>query len=62
MSKSCDHQCQFKVQLEVNGKPVGINNFVQNVFGSAINGMVCSLKNAEKAQEIIVKIKRENKE
>ena len=46
------------VELTVNGKRVGMNPFVKTVFINVILGIVESLKNTEKPDEIILKISR----
>ena len=46
----------FKVELTVNGKKVGLNPFVENVFARIILSLVESLKNTGEPGEVVVKV------
>jgi len=46
----------FKVELTVNGKKVGMNPFVKTVFEKVIRGLVESLKNMDEPEEIVVRL------
>jgi hypothetical protein len=49
-------QKDYKVELTVNGKKVGMNPFVKTVFARVILSLVESLKNTGEAGEIVVKV------
>jgi len=46
----------FKVDLTIDNKKVGLNSFVKNVFYNVIMGIVKSLKNVEDPKKIELKI------
>ena len=46
----------FKVELVVNGKKVGLNPFVKTVFARVILSLVESLKNTGEPGEVVVKV------
>ena len=46
----------FKVELTVNGKKVGMNPFVKTVFAKVIQSLVESLKNTGEPEEIVVRL------
>ena len=48
----------FKIELTVNNKKVGLKSFVQGVFVNVILGMVKTLKNVDEPEDIVVKIQR----
>ena len=46
----------FKVELTVNGKMVGMNPYVKTVFAKMILSLVGAFKNTGEAGEIVVKV------
>jgi len=46
----------FKVELTVNGKKVGMNPFVKTLFAKVIVSLVESLKNTGEPEEIVLKV------
>lgn len=46
----------FKVELTVNGKKVGLNPFVKTVFARVILSLVETLKNTGEPGEVVVKV------
>ena len=51
-------ESDFKIELTVNNKKVGLKSFVQGVFVNVILGMVKTLKNVDEPEDIVVKIQR----
>jgi hypothetical protein len=48
----------YKVELAVNGKKVGMNPFVKTVFAKVILSLVETLKNTGEPGEIVVKVSK----
>jgi hypothetical protein len=46
-----------ELELQVNGKSVGMNPFVKTVFHKVIVSLVSSLKKTEGASEIVIRLK-----
>lgn len=57
---SCDpkHHGSAIVVLEVNGKNIELNNFVQGFISQTISGMVRSLKGVDESETISLKISK----
>jgi hypothetical protein len=56
MEDDMNENQNFTVELTVNGKKVGMNPFVKNVFAKVILSLVESLKNTGEPEEIVVKV------
>jgi hypothetical protein len=56
MEDDMNENQDFKIELTVNGKKVGMNPFVKTVFVKIILSLVESLKNTEEPEEIVVKV------
>ena len=48
----------YTVELEVDGRRVGLNKFVRAVFINVTTGMVQPLKNMGEPEEIVLRIHR----
>lgn len=48
----------YTVELQVNGKKIGLKPFVQDVFYNVITGIVSTLKKVQNPEEIVLKIKK----
>ena len=49
---------EYGIELMINGKRIGMNRFVQALIINVIIGIVSSLKNTGKADEIVLTIKK----
>lgn len=58
MAHEAGIESDFKIELTVNNKKVGLKSFVQGVFVNVILGMVKTLKNVDEPEDIVVKIQR----
>lgn len=58
MAHEAGVESDFKIELTVNNKKVGLKSFVQGVFVNVILGMVKTLKNVDEPEDIVVKIQR----
>ena len=58
MAHEAGIESDFKIELTVNNKKVGLNSFVRGVFVNVILGMVKTLKNVDEPEDIVVKIQR----
>jgi len=47
-----------EVEVVVDGMPLGMASFVRTMVASVVVGLVTSLKGAEKAREIEVRVRR----
>jgi hypothetical protein len=47
-----------EVELVVNGRPLSLAPFVRQILASTILGMVSTLKGAENAQEVSIRVRR----
>ena len=56
MENDMNENQDFKIELTVNGKKVGMNPFVKTVFVKIILSLVESLKNTGEPEEIVVKV------
>ena len=56
MEDDMNENQDFKIELTVNGKKVGMNPFVKTVFVKIILSLVESLKNTGEPEEIVVKV------
>jgi signal transduction histidine kinase len=54
-----EEEIRGDIELQVNGKSVGMNPFVKSVFYRVILGLVSSLKKTDDASEIVIRLKRE---
>lgn len=54
-----DHESDESIdlELEVDGKSVGMNPFVKTVFHKVILSLVSSLKKTEEASEIVIRLR-----
>ena len=50
-----------KVELQVDGKEIELNNFVQNFISQTIIGMVKSLQGVGEAETVSLKVSRKAK-
>jgi hypothetical protein len=50
-----------RAELKVNGKPIELNNFVENFISQAVIGMVQSLRGVGDVDTISLKISKETK-
>ncbi len=48
----------FKVELEINNKNVGMKPYVKSVFINVLLGLVKTLKRIDSPEEIVLKISR----
>jgi hypothetical protein len=48
---------QHSIELSINGKKIGMNQYVRSVFYSILTGLVKTLKNIEEPEEIVIRIK-----
>lgn len=48
----------FKVELEINHKKVGMKPYVKSVFINVLLGLVKTLKRIDSPEEIVLKISR----
>ncbi len=58
MAHEAGIESDFKIELTVNNKKVGLKSFVRGVFVNVILGMVKTLKNVDEPEDIVVKIQR----
>ncbi|MBA7670468.1 hypothetical protein ES703_78614 [subsurface metagenome] len=58
MAHEAGIESDFKIELTVNNKKVGLNSFVRGVFVNVILGVVKTLKNVDEPEDIVVKIQR----
>ncbi len=49
-----------EVELVVDGRPLPLAPFVRQILASTILGMVSTLKGAENAQEVSIRVRRPN--
>jgi hypothetical protein len=47
-----------EVELVVDGRPLSLAPFVRQILASTILGMVSTLKGAENAQEVSIRVRR----
>ncbi len=50
---------KYSIELSINGKKVGMNQYVRSVFYTILTGLVKTLKNLEEPEEIVVRIRYE---
>lgn len=55
--KACKSIHESGLSIEVNGAPVGLNPFVENIIRGSIEGMLGSLKGYAPGGEVVLKIK-----
>lgn len=55
--KACKAIHESGLSIEVNGAPVGLNPFVENIIRGSIEGMLGSLKGYAPGGEVVLKIK-----
>jgi len=48
---------QYTIELSINGKKIGMNQYVRSVFYSILTGLVRTLKNIEEPEEIVIRVK-----
>ena len=58
MADNTDSTNDVKVQLQINGKKVGLNPFVQSFICETITGMVKSLRNVDTVETLELQISR----
>jgi len=49
----------MKVKLEINGKPVEVNPYVEQVFSKVIEALASTLRDVKEWKEIKVEVERE---
>lgn len=53
-----DQDLMIKTELQVNGREIELNDFVQSFIGKAVIGMVQSLRGVDDVQKIHLEISR----
>jgi hypothetical protein len=48
---------QYTIELSINGKKIGMNQYVRSVFYFILTGLLKTLKNIEEPEEIVIRIK-----
>ncbi len=56
-----DHQSEIQAELTVNGQEIELNDFIQDMIGRAVIGMIGSLKGVADAQTVKLSISKPTK-
>ncbi len=53
-----DHKSEIQAELTVNGQEIELNDFIQDMIGRAVIGMIGSLKGVADVQTITLNVSR----